>query len=123
MTEPLYLTQQFEAARPHLYKVAYRMLGSGSEAEDAVQEAWLRLNRVDAVSIDNLTGWLTTAVSRLCLDMLRARKPAHDTSGNDVADIADEAADDLEAELLQVDLIGPALLLLLDLLTPIERIA
>lgn len=123
MTEPLYLTQQFEAARPHLYKVAYRMLGSGSEAEDAVQEAWLRLNRVDAVSIDNLTGWLTTAVSRLCLDMLRARKSTHDTSGNDVADIADEAADDLEAELLQVDLIGPALLLLLDLLTPIERVA
>ena len=66
--------EQFERQRPHLRAVAYRMLGSLTEADDAVQEAWLRLNRSDSDSIDNLTAWLTTAVGRVCIDMLRARK-------------------------------------------------
>lgn len=123
MTEQHYLTQQFEASRQHLHKVAYRMLGSGSEAEDAVQEAWIRLNRVEVASIENLTGWLTTVVARVCLDMLRARKSNHDTIDDNVAEIAADAADNVEAELLQLDLIGPALLLLLDMLTPAERVA
>src|SRR5215831_3498140 len=68
------LADQFEANRSHLRGVAYRMLGSASEAEDAVQEAWLRLSRTDTSSVENLGGWLTTVVARVCLDMLRARK-------------------------------------------------
>src|SRR6476659_190003 len=69
-----WLTEQFEENRPRLRGVAYRMLGSLSEAEDAVQEAWLRLHRIDPATVDNLGGWLTTVVSRVCLDILRARK-------------------------------------------------
>ena len=67
-----WLTEQFEANRPRLRGVAYRMLGSLSEAEDAVQEAWLRLHRVDTATVDNVGGWLTTVVSRVCLDVLRS---------------------------------------------------
>ena len=73
MDEREFLAEQFEEHRPHLRAVAYRMLGSTAEADDAVQEAWLRLSRSDAGEIDNLGGWLTTVVSRVCLDMLRAR--------------------------------------------------
>src|ERR1700756_2455678 len=73
MTEAEFLAQRFEQNRDHLRAVAYRMLGSLSEAEDAVQEAWLRLSRIEADTIDNLGGWLTTVVARVCLDMLRAR--------------------------------------------------
>src|SRR6187399_3273940 len=69
-----WLTERFEENRPRLRGVAYRMLGSLSEAEDAVQEAWLRLNRVDAATVEQLGAWLTTVVSRVCLDMLRSRK-------------------------------------------------
>src|SRR5262245_36523053 len=74
MDEPGWLIEQFEENRPRLRGMAYRMLGSLSEAEDAVQEAWLRLNRADPSTVDNLGGWLTTVVSRVCLDMLRSRK-------------------------------------------------
>ena len=73
MTEPDYLAERFEEHRTHLRAVAYRMLGSQSEVDDAVQEAWLRLSRTDAAGIDNLGGWLTTVVARVCLDMLRSR--------------------------------------------------
>src|ERR671934_1200452 len=73
MTQRDTVTQEFERQRPHLRAVAYRMLGSVSEADDAVQEAWLRLNRSDAGAVDNMRGWLTTVVGRVCLDMLRAR--------------------------------------------------
>ena len=73
-TAPDWLAERFEAQRPHLRSVAYRMLGSLNEADDAVQEAWFRLNRTDASSIENLGGWLTTVVARVCLDMLRSRK-------------------------------------------------
>src|SRR3954452_19395188 len=73
MPTPEQLAEQFEAHRPHVRAVAYRMLGSVSEAEDAVQEAWLRLSRADVSAVDNLRGWLTTVVARVCLDMLRTR--------------------------------------------------
>ena len=73
MTEQSWLSERFEEHRPRLRGVAYRMLGSLSEAEDAVQEAWLRLHRADAASVENLGGWLTTVVARVCLDMLRTR--------------------------------------------------
>src|SRR5690242_1866388 len=74
MLEDEYLAERFEAQRPRLKAVAYRMLGTFAEAEDAVQEAWLKLARSDAAAIDNLDAWLTTVVSRVCLDMLRARR-------------------------------------------------
>ena len=74
MNERDYLAERFEEHRPHLRAVAYRMLGSLSEVDDAVQEAWLRLSRTDATGIDNLGGWLTTVVARVCLDMLRSRR-------------------------------------------------
>src|SRR6187551_400962 len=74
MDKQSWLTDRFEENRPRLRGVAYRMLGSLSEAEDAVQEAWLRLHRIDPDAVDNLSGWLTTVVSRVCLDMLRSRK-------------------------------------------------
>src|SRR5512134_4087442 len=74
MNEHKWLAERFEANRTYLRAVAYRMLGSLSEAEDAVQEAWLRLHRIDATSVENLGGWLTTVVSRVCLDVLRSRK-------------------------------------------------
>lgn len=75
-----WLAQRFEADRPHLRAVAYRMLGSLGEADDAVQEAWLRLNRSDAKGIENLGGWLTTVIGRVCLDMLRSRKSRREES-------------------------------------------
>jgi len=119
-----WLTTHFEATRNHLQAVAYRMLGSRSEAEDAVQEAWLRLNRSDSASIDNLGGWLTTVVARVCLDMLRSRKAAREDSLEEILiDLPEEGDDDLEEKFLISDVIGPALLLVLDKLTPAERIA
>src|SRR5882757_6355730 len=78
MNETDSLAAQFEANRSHLRAVAYRMLGSLTEADDAVQEAWLKLSRSDAGSVENLGGWLTTVVARVCLDMLRARKSRHE---------------------------------------------
>ena len=80
MDQELVLAQQFEANRAHLHAVAYRMLGSTTEADDAVQEGWLRLSRSDASEIENLGGWLTTVVARVCLDMLRARKARREDS-------------------------------------------
>lgn len=74
MMQPNSLAARFEEQRPRLLGLAYRMLGSANEADDAIQEAWLRLSRIDASEIENLGGWLTTVVSRVCLDMLRSRK-------------------------------------------------
>ena len=74
MDEKEFLAEQFEANRTHLRKVAYRMLGTVGEVDDAVQETWLRLSRSDTAAVENLRGWLTTVVARICLDMLRARK-------------------------------------------------
>ena len=114
--------QQFEAARPHLRAVAHRVLGSPDEAEDAVQETWVRLSRTDTSEVTNLTGWLTTVVSRVCLDMLRARAARRE----EPAELPEATPDDgrgPEGEAVLADAIGPALLLVLDTLTPAERLA
>lgn len=119
-----WLVTEFETTRHRLQAVAYRMLGSRSEAEDAVQEAWIRLNRSDSDSIDNLGGWLTTVVARVCLDMLRSRKAAREESIEEMLlDLPEEGEGDLEEELMIADAVGPALLLVLDRLSPAERIA
>lgn len=126
MTPHDFLADQFQGHRPHLKAVAYRMLGSLSEAEDAVQEAWLRLARSDSGDIDNLGGWLTTVVGRVCLDMLRARKSRREESLEErlpdpVVSLADAA--DPEQEVLLADSVGLALLVVLESLTPAERLA
>ncbi|HSC68962.1 MAG TPA: sigma-70 family RNA polymerase sigma factor [Cellvibrio sp.] len=119
-----WLAAEFETTRPHLQAVAYRMLGSRSEAEDAVQEAWIRLHRSDSESIDNLGGWLTTVVARVCLDMLRSRKAAREDSLEEIlVDLPEYAESGMEEKLLIADAVGPALLLVLDTLTAAERIA
>jgi RNA polymerase sigma-70 factor (ECF subfamily) len=116
------LAQRFEADRPHLRAVAYRVLGSITEAEDAVQEAWLRLQRSDTAAVDNLTGWLTTVVGRVCLDMLRARRSRREesieTQVSEPVDVVDP-----EHEAVLADSVGLALLVVLDALTPAERLA
>jgi RNA polymerase sigma-70 factor (ECF subfamily) len=121
-----FLAGRFEDHRPHLRAVAYRMLGSHTEAEDAVQEAWLRLARSDSGDIGNLGGWLTTVVGRVCLDMLRARKARREESWEDrlpdpVISRADSA--DPEQEVLLADSVGLALLVVLESLSPAERLA
>jgi RNA polymerase sigma factor (sigma-70 family) len=122
MDEKKFLAEKFEASRGHLRAVAYRMLGSTAEVDDAVQETWLRLSRSDTRAVENLGGWLTTVIARVCLDMLRARKSrreepmgphvpepvAHDEHGRD-AEMADS--------------VGTALLVVLETLAPAERLA
>jgi RNA polymerase sigma-70 factor (ECF subfamily) len=126
MAEHDLLAEQFEENRTRLLAVAYRMLGSLGEAEDAVQEAWLRLSRTDAGEIENLSGWLTTVVSRVCLDLLRSRKARREESLDDAvaAPIASrDVAIDPEREALLADSVGLALLVVLETLGPAERIA
>ena len=126
MPEPEWLAQQFEGNRSHLRAVAYRMLGSVSEAEDAVQETWLRLSRADATEIGNLGGWLTTVVARVCLDMLRSRSSRREQSLDaQVREPAStsEPGTDPEREALLADSVGLALLVVLDRLSPAERLA
>ncbi len=120
------LAAQFEAARPHLRAVAYRMLGSLSEADDAVQESWLHLSRADTRNVANLGGWLTTVVARVCLDLLRARTsrredPLDEQRADPPGSGADES--DPEHEALLADSVGLALLVVLDTLNPAERLA
>ena len=125
MNEQDWLTERFEEHRLRLRGVAYRMLGSLSEAEDAVQEAWLRLRRSETETVENLGGWLTTVVSRVCLDMLRSRKSRREElTGAQVAEpiVRGEGADP-EGEAVLADLVGVALLVVLDTLTPAERLA
>jgi RNA polymerase sigma factor (sigma-70 family) len=126
MYEQGWLTKRFEENRPRLRAVAYRMLGSLSEAEDAVQEAWLRLHRIDPDTVENLNGWLTTVVSRVCLDMLRSRKlRGEEPIGARVTEtsvVRGEGADP-ESESVLADSVGVALLVVLDTLTPAERLA
>jgi RNA polymerase sigma-70 factor (ECF subfamily) len=118
------LAERFEEARPHLQAVAYRMLGSASEAEDAVQEAWLRLTRSEASAIENLTGWLTTVVGRVCLDVLRARRAAREELvGGDSPRLAVVEVGGPEDEAVLADSVGLALLVVLETLTPAERLA
>jgi RNA polymerase sigma-70 factor (ECF subfamily) len=122
MDERGWLTERFEASRPRLRGLAYRMLGSLSEAEDAVQEAWLRLERSDTDAVENLGGWLTTVVSRVCLDMLRSRSSRREEPlGAQVPEPSEGL--DPEAEAALADSVGVALLVVLDTLTPAERLA
>jgi RNA polymerase sigma-70 factor (ECF subfamily) len=126
MDEPDGLTQAFQAQRTHLRAVAYRMLGSLGEADDAVQETWLRLARSDAAGIDNLGGWLTTVTSRVCLDMLRARASRReDPLDVHVPDpvVGRDDGDDPEEQAVLADSVGLALLVVLDTLSPTERLA
>jgi RNA polymerase sigma-70 factor, ECF subfamily len=121
-----YLTQQFEAQRGQLRAVAYRMLGSMSEADDALQESWIRITRADASEVENLGGWLTTIVSRVCLDMLRSRQARREEPlGPHVPDpiVSREDEVDPEHEALLADSVGLALQVVLDTLTPAERLA
>lgn len=120
------LAARFEAHRTHLQAVAYRMLGSLSEAEDAVQEAWFRLSRSETTGVENLGGWLTTVVARVCLDMLRSRTARREESLDaQTIDMAVSRADgsDPEHEALLADSVGLALLVVLDTLAPAERLA
>ena len=120
------LGRPFEESRPHLRSVAYRMLGSLSEADDAVQEAWLRLSRSDTSEVENLKGWLTTVVARVCLDMLRSRKARpEDPVGPQSPEptVGREGPIDPEQEALLADSVGLALLVVLDRLNPAERLA
>ncbi len=124
MDERDWLAARFEEDRERLRVVAYRILGSGPEAEDAVQEAWIRLSRSDADSIDNLRGWLTTVVGRICLDMLRTRRGRPEQPVGDHSPVlADDAVPDPELEAVQADSVGLALLVVLETLTPAERLA
>jgi len=121
MGEQNFLADRFEANRGHLRAVAYRMLGSRSEAEDAVQEAWLRLNRTDTGEIKNLGGWLTTVVARICLDMLRVRKSRREEELG--PQVPEPAADNENGEEEIADSVGAALMIVLDTLSPAERLA
>jgi RNA polymerase sigma factor (sigma-70 family) len=126
MDEHQWLAERFEENRRHLRAVAYRMLGSLSEAEDAVQEAWLRLGRSDASAIENLRGWLTTVVARVCLDMLRSRKSRSEVSlGPHVPEpiLSREDRRNPEHEAVLCDSVGFALLVVLETLAPLERVA
>src|SRR4051795_10059260 len=126
MTETEFLAEQFEEHRTHLRAVAYRMLGSLSEADDAVQETWLRLNRSDADEIENLGGWLTTVVGRVALNMLRSRATRREEPlGVRLPDPIIDRADgtDPEHEALLADSVGLALLVVLETLNPPERLA
>jgi RNA polymerase sigma factor (sigma-70 family) len=126
MDEREWLAERFEEHRTHLRAVAYRMLGSLSEADDAVQEAWLKLSRSDAGEIENLGGWLTTVVARVSLDLLRSRaRRREEPLGVHIPDPIIDPADgpDPEHEALLADSVGLALLIVLELLSPAERVA
>jgi RNA polymerase sigma factor (sigma-70 family) len=119
-----WLTERFEEQRPRLRGVAYRMLGSVSEAEDAVQDAWLRLSRTDTSGVDNLAGWLTTVVARVCLNMLRSRRQRREEPlAVHVPDPLLRFDADPEQEALLADSVGLALMVVLETLTPAERLA
>src|SRR5918999_5591976 len=126
MEDHEWLAKRFEENRAHLRAVGYRMLGSLSEADDAIQQAWLRLSRSDTSGIENLGGWLTTVVARVCLDMLRSRKSRREEPmGAHVPDpiAGHEAGNDPEREAVLADSIGLALLVVLETLAPAERVA
>jgi RNA polymerase sigma-70 factor (ECF subfamily) len=123
MSDEKILAGRFEADRGRLRRVAHRMLGSSSEAEDAVQEAWLRLSRADTSAVDNLSGWLTTVVARVCLDMLRSRRSRREEPLDQPAAETLAERDDPEQELATADSLGVALLVVLETLPPPERVA
>ncbi|HEX5417997.1 MAG TPA: sigma-70 family RNA polymerase sigma factor [Chloroflexota bacterium] len=117
-----WLAERFEADRARLQAVAYRMLGSASEADDAVQEAWLRLSRADPTAVENLSGWLTTVVARVCLDALRARQSRREEPLTAEGELLPDAANP-EQEALLAESVGSALLVVLQRLAPAERVA
>src|SRR5437660_2249825 len=126
MSQEQWQAQEFESNRAHLVDIARRMLGSAAEAEDAVQEAWLRLSRSDTGAVENMRGWLTTVVSRICLDMLRARQARREERlegwlPEPIVTLVDGG--DPEAEALLADSVGAALLVVLEALSPTERLA
>src|SRR2546426_1478032 len=125
MPPPEWLAERFEEHRAHLRAVGYRMLGSASEAEDAVQESWIRLGRTDVSAVENLRAWLTTAVARVCLDMLRTRASRReDPLDVHVPDPVITRADrDPESDAMLADSVGLALLVVLETLEPAERLA
>ena len=126
MNEHTWLAERFEEHRTHLRAVAYRLLGSRNEADDAVQEAWLRLSRADTSGVANLGGWLTTVVARVCLDMLRARKSRREEPLGvypPAQTVGGARGTDPEHEALMADAVGFALLVVLDTLAPAERLA
>lgn len=126
MHEREHLAEQFEQHRAHLRAVAYRMLGPSGEVDDAIQETWLRLGRADATSIENLGGWLTTVLARVCLDMLRARKSRREDSFSPEAPepvASGTPGSSPEQEAVLADSVGVALLVVLDRLAPAERLA
>src|SRR5437899_7690495 len=125
MPTPEWLAGQFEEHRAHLRAVGYRMLGSVSEAEDAVQEAWIRLSRTDVSGVENLRAWLTTVVARVCLDMLRTRTSRReDPLDTHVPDpVISRADEDPESDAMVADSVGLALLVVLETLKPAERLA
>ena len=126
MNDQSWQAEQFEQHRAHLQAVAYRMLGSVSEAEDALQEAWLRLNRSDTDTVDNLAGWLTTVVGRVCLDMLQVRRARReDYIGTWMPEpiVLADGADGPEQEAMIAESIGLALFVVLETLTPSQRLA
>jgi RNA polymerase sigma factor (sigma-70 family) len=126
MAQDDWLADRFEEHRPHLRTVAYRMLGSANDAEDAVQEAWIRLSRSDSNAVENLGGWLTTVVARIALDMLRSRTSRREEP---VSEVPPEPAHDgtpgtqPEEAIMIADSLGPAMLVILETLSPAERIA
>lgn len=121
MDERDWLAERFEEHRAHLRSVAYRMLGSATEADDAVQDAWLRLHRCDVSAVENLGGWLTRVVGRVCLDMLRSRTSRREEPLE--PDSSMEGGVDPESEALLADSVGLALLVVLETLSPAERLA
>ena len=131
MPTPERLAEQFEQHRAHLRAVAYRMLGSASEAEDAVQESWIRLGRTDVSAVENLRAWLTTVVARVCLDMLRTRTSRREDPLDEGVENATHVPDpvitradaDPESEAIVADSVGLALLVVLETLEPAERLA
>jgi RNA polymerase sigma-70 factor (ECF subfamily) len=124
MDEKNLLARRFEADRAHLRRIAYRMLGSLAEADDAVQESWLRLARTDTGEVANLTGWLTTVVARICLDMLRTRRARREEAVDlSSAEPAADPQDDPGHERELADSVGIAMLVVLEALDPAERIA
>jgi RNA polymerase sigma factor (sigma-70 family) len=127
MTDDALLAERFEEHRDHLRAVAYRMLGSPSEADDAVQEAWLRLGRAETSGIGSLGAWLTTVVARVCLGMLRARQTRREELRDDLSPVAErmrsQTVADPEGDALLADSIGLALVVVLDTLSPAERTA
>ncbi len=123
MDENKFLTERFEANRTHLRSVAYRMLGSRAEADDAVQEAWLRLSRADTGNVENLSGWLTTVTARVCLDMLRGRKARREEELSPLVPEPAIGQESVEHDMLLADSVGAALLVVLETLEPAERLA